>query len=57
MHQERAVLGRNVDLDHRLLFRIHVLAMMRALGVSTRSAAVTKGISEGLVNAEDNWLK
>lgn len=57
MHQKRAVLGRNVDLDHRLPFRIHVLAMMRALGVSTRSAAVTKAISEGLVNVDDNWPK
>ncbi|WP_374113770.1 LuxR C-terminal-related transcriptional regulator [Rhizobium sp. L51/94] len=36
--------------------RIHVSAMMRALGVSSRSAAVTKGISEGLVNVDDKQL-
>ena len=30
--------------------RIHVSAMLRALGVSTRAAAVSKGISEGLLN-------
>lgn len=32
--------------------RIHVSAMMRALGVSSRSAAVTRGISEGLVRLD-----
>jgi DNA-binding NarL/FixJ family response regulator len=36
--------------------RIHVSAMMRALGVSSRSAAVTKGISEGLVDVDDKQL-
>lgn len=30
--------------------RIHVSAMLRALGVSSRAAAASKGISEGLVN-------
>lgn len=37
--------------------RIHVSAMMRALGVSSRSAAVTKGISEGLVNVDVGQLE
>ncbi|WP_421359038.1 MULTISPECIES: LuxR C-terminal-related transcriptional regulator [Agrobacterium] len=37
--------------------RIHVSAMMRALGVSSRSAAVTKGISEGLVKVDEKELK
>ncbi|MVA27397.1 response regulator transcription factor [Agrobacterium vitis] len=39
------------------MVRIHVSAMGRALGVSSRSAAVTKGISEGLINVYDKQLE